>query len=689
MILEVEYDQLREIDFAGNYIEREVLDPLFTAFEAFLVELRDRVGEEVAMIRRTQDISSQRYLNLTTVATFLSSVTATTLQITAGDQQSVLSIIMNTMWFTSLVFSTASAVYSLLIMTWSRSPVRQFDSYLSPIPSWLTATLRNGPVFTLIASVVAFSVGLCILAFQTAIQQDHIATAIVSTILAGVHAILLLLISAWFLWEQWRANHLEFWEVTKKTFFIPRLYEIKKHRDRPRNTLWNTKESISRLFSSVLGLRDRTRASSSGSDINTDIEKGLVSEGRIIPAAEMVHPSSDSNESGDERRDVQNNPNPELLQANPPIEVTSLNQIESDSGGDEESVKSALEHPVFQPTLQFSPNGAYSAFTHGNKVTIYDSSQVNLYFPLVQSIEVDDRRPITSITWSERNHLLVHAKRSINVWKTDSSVRSIDFSVHNLYIVDAVSLDSPRFLCLSEGTKGSFVVFNLVAETVEKTCGLYGDDHTLILSEKKDNALLQEDKNKVISNKIENELHTIDLWNVILYLQDLRIPGGTIGFYEKDDELIYGASEYEIVILRPSTSTNKDSLSYKALHIVTSPAFTSEIALPISFSFRPNTVLYMLAYGLSDGRIKVWSIQSNMFFKDGGPGVELITVRDRKGRGEDPRVSKKENISPSCFLGNLRISDEILSNGYNVVEYRYQHVFSIRVLYVVNPECVV
>ena len=75
------------------------------------------------MIRRTQDISSQRYLNLTTVATFLSSVTATTLQITAGDPQSVLSIIMNTMWFTSLVFSTASAVYSLLIMTWRQSPV--------------------------------------------------------------------------------------------------------------------------------------------------------------------------------------------------------------------------------------------------------------------------------------------------------------------------------------------------------------------------------------------------------------------------------------------------------------------------------------------------------------------------------------------------------------------------------------
>ena len=75
------------------------------------------------MVLQTQGIASQRYLNLTTVATFLSSVTATTLQITAGDPQSVLSIIMNSMWFTSLVFSTASAVYSLLIMTWRQSPV--------------------------------------------------------------------------------------------------------------------------------------------------------------------------------------------------------------------------------------------------------------------------------------------------------------------------------------------------------------------------------------------------------------------------------------------------------------------------------------------------------------------------------------------------------------------------------------
>ena len=143
-------------------------------------------------MRQAQDLSSQRYLNLMTVSTFLSSVTASTLQITADDSESVLSIIVNTMWFTSLVFSTASAVYSLLIMTWRQSPVwviiinynlskdlvslhrtnrRQFDNTLSPMPHWLVKSFKNGPVSTLIIAIFAFAIGICVMAFQTAIQQ--------------------------------------------------------------------------------------------------------------------------------------------------------------------------------------------------------------------------------------------------------------------------------------------------------------------------------------------------------------------------------------------------------------------------------------------------------------------------------------------------------------------------------------
>ena len=46
---------------------------------------------------------------------------------------------------------------------------------------------------------------------------------------------------------------------------------------------------------------------------------------------------------------------------------------------------------------------------------------------------------------------------------------------------------------------------------------------------------------------------------------------------------------------------------------------------------------------------------------------------------------QKENVSLSCLLGNMRISDKKLSNGYNVVENCYQHIFATRFIYVVNP----
>ena len=78
---------------------------------------------DIPAIRQSQEFVSQRYLNLTTIATFLSSVTATTLQISAGSSDSILATVTNTFWFISLVFSAASAVYSLLEMTWRRSPV--------------------------------------------------------------------------------------------------------------------------------------------------------------------------------------------------------------------------------------------------------------------------------------------------------------------------------------------------------------------------------------------------------------------------------------------------------------------------------------------------------------------------------------------------------------------------------------
>ena len=81
---------------------------LFSALPMFLADEKERV--------------TTRYLNITTIATFFSSVTVTALQtslsINAG---STVWNVVNLFWFISLVFSVSSGVSSLLGMTWRKS----------------------------------------------------------------------------------------------------------------------------------------------------------------------------------------------------------------------------------------------------------------------------------------------------------------------------------------------------------------------------------------------------------------------------------------------------------------------------------------------------------------------------------------------------------------------------------------
>ena len=68
--------------------------------------------------------ATTRYVNITTIATFFSSVTATTLQMSTSidkENHSIVWDIVNLFWFISLVFSVSSGVSSLLGMTWRKS----------------------------------------------------------------------------------------------------------------------------------------------------------------------------------------------------------------------------------------------------------------------------------------------------------------------------------------------------------------------------------------------------------------------------------------------------------------------------------------------------------------------------------------------------------------------------------------
>ena len=82
--------------------------PLFSALPMFLADEKER--------------ETTRYLNITTIATFFSSVTATVLQTSlAINGGSAVWDVVNLFWFISLVFSVSSGVSSLLGMTWRKS----------------------------------------------------------------------------------------------------------------------------------------------------------------------------------------------------------------------------------------------------------------------------------------------------------------------------------------------------------------------------------------------------------------------------------------------------------------------------------------------------------------------------------------------------------------------------------------
>lgn len=75
-----------------------------------------------------------RYVNMTTIATFFSSVTASTLQYSFQRTDTRMGGAVNLFWFVSLVFSVSSGVSSLLGMTWRRSSMWVYLTLLSHFP---------------------------------------------------------------------------------------------------------------------------------------------------------------------------------------------------------------------------------------------------------------------------------------------------------------------------------------------------------------------------------------------------------------------------------------------------------------------------------------------------------------------------------------------------------------------------
>ncbi|KAJ7126166.1 hypothetical protein C8R44DRAFT_618507 [Mycena epipterygia] len=136
-------------------------------------------------------------LNLSTVATFFSAVTATTLQFSFDSVGTPLKDAVNSFWFASLVFSIAAAVNSLLGLTWKQA------MYRSPghrVPWWVLIWIKRSPLVFLVMSVACFSIGLCLFAYAS---SQSTVTSVITTIFTVFTSFGLAAVSAWFASERY------------------------------------------------------------------------------------------------------------------------------------------------------------------------------------------------------------------------------------------------------------------------------------------------------------------------------------------------------------------------------------------------------------------------------------------------------------------------------------------------------
>ncbi|KAL1734184.1 hypothetical protein EV714DRAFT_189587, partial [Schizophyllum commune] len=159
--------------------------------------LKTFVTLAVPFIQSRQRNGHSNLLNLSTVATVFSAVSATTLQFSYPLQgRSTLSVIVNCFWFASLVFSIAAAVNSLLILRWRKALYRSPER---DVPWFIMVVIKRSPLVFLAMSVVCFSIGLCAFAFAS---SQSIITSLVTIVLTVITNLTILLLSLWLLMER-------------------------------------------------------------------------------------------------------------------------------------------------------------------------------------------------------------------------------------------------------------------------------------------------------------------------------------------------------------------------------------------------------------------------------------------------------------------------------------------------------
>ncbi|KAL5507607.1 hypothetical protein ACEPAH_7063 [Sanghuangporus vaninii] len=704
--IDVEYGTQSECQLDW-YLE-SIFGPLISELKTFVDGLKHIAEKDIEKIREAQD---QRDQNLTTVATFLSGVTASTLQITIGDSDKALTTVINTLWFISLVFSTATAIYSLLSMIWRQSSVYRPNLALSTLAD---AIFHDGPVYALIAALLTFAIGLCLLAFLVANQEGVLASAIIPVAFAGVHACSISLFS----------THLH--AIRTKTW--ERACDLIR-------ALW-TRFSTEPKFRA---LRELVKATISTLNMHSIYEVPVGSDG------DKGQP--DHNDPSAASKNDQDVPTiPDKL-----------------SGGDCQGSEVAFEQ--LERLLQFSPDGHLLACAYENTVTIYDMEKS---FSSICTIKTPDGNDVKEILWKPRmsrriesphaailrgassaiyfdqfeEKLLVKSHKSISVWNIQDQqriqVRPLGCLMEEHKFVrwsdkdnedvedlsESGTTDSTGFICVA-GTsirneecklRRSFDLTKLTG-MIKIDCvvgavfcrkkylfclvNLPWDERFsllppsgLLLIDLQDKRMhskravlrghtsitLQSACEKILLHGGHTQAELVELtvsepngtlnikeintlWRSTRHGYEPSPPEEAVTFHGHNDKMIVAYSEDEIVMLSNIPGDNKLS----ALHIFTTTTPRAIPLDPLSFTINPafSSLPYMFAFLDHSGTVTIWSIQSNTKLQ---AAFETFKVHDRcNGRGNDPIESMGRFLtiqSPSSVApGSQQTLVEELSQG--------------------------
>ncbi|KDQ56957.1 hypothetical protein JAAARDRAFT_194146 [Jaapia argillacea MUCL 33604] len=174
------------------------------AFRRLLHDLSADIGDHAhnltnslifSWVRSAQSHAAQNMSTISTIATFLSAVTATGLQLSYTSNETVLENIVSGCWFTSLVFSIGAAINGVLAMTWRQA------IYCSPgaVPLWFLVWVRHSPLIFLMIAVGCFCCGVVVFAWSSG---QNIAVRIITASTTIFTCVGLLMASTWFLLEQ-------------------------------------------------------------------------------------------------------------------------------------------------------------------------------------------------------------------------------------------------------------------------------------------------------------------------------------------------------------------------------------------------------------------------------------------------------------------------------------------------------